>query len=141
MVKNCIIRPRKWLIGIKNWQGSTIVISKTKKSQYINILLFSKWELSLWWQAKQRSPFLIVWWLDLHYLSPLTLWVRIPLGRYKLCDKVCQWLAAGRWCSPGTAVSFTNKTDRQILHFFPNHIHVLSIFFTIEIPWYTVKPG
>jgi hypothetical protein len=25
------------------------------------------------------------------------------------CDKVCQWLAAGRWFSQGTPVSFTNK--------------------------------
>jgi hypothetical protein len=30
-----------------------------------------------------------------------------------LCDKVCQWLAAGRWFSPGIPVSSTNKTDRQ----------------------------
>ena len=30
-----------------------------------------------------------------------------------LCDKVCQWLATGRWFSPGTAVSSTNKTDRH----------------------------
>jgi hypothetical protein len=28
----------------------------------------------------------------------------------KLCDKVCQWLARGRWFSP---VSSTNKTDRH----------------------------
>jgi hypothetical protein len=28
-----------------------------------------------------------------------------------LCDKVCQSLAAGRWFSPGTPVSSTNKTD------------------------------
>jgi hypothetical protein len=28
-----------------------------------------------------------------------------------LCDKVCQWLAAGRWFSPCTPVSPTNKTD------------------------------
>ena len=28
-----------------------------------------------------------------------------------LCDKVCQWLAAGRWFSPGNLVSSTNKTD------------------------------
>jgi hypothetical protein len=28
-----------------------------------------------------------------------------------LCDKVCQWLAAGLWFSPGTPVSFTNITD------------------------------
>ena len=30
--------------------------------------------------------------------------------RYTLCDKVCQWLATGRWFSPGTLVSSTNKT-------------------------------
>jgi hypothetical protein len=30
-----------------------------------------------------------------------------------LCDKVCQWLAAGRWFSPGIPVSSTNKTDRH----------------------------
>jgi hypothetical protein len=28
-----------------------------------------------------------------------------------LYDKVCQWVAAGRWFSPGTTVSSTNKTD------------------------------
>ena len=28
-----------------------------------------------------------------------------------LCDKVCQILATGRWFSPGTPVSSTNKTD------------------------------
>jgi hypothetical protein len=27
-----------------------------------------------------------------------------------LCDKVCQWLAAGRWFSPGSPFSPTNKT-------------------------------
>ena len=43
-------------------------------------------------------------------LSPLTLWVRITLVKRCtiLCDKVCQWLAAGRWFS---LVSSTNKTD------------------------------
>jgi len=30
-----------------------------------------------------------------------------------LCDKVCQWLATGRWFSPGPPVSSTNKTDRH----------------------------
>ena len=28
-----------------------------------------------------------------------------------LCDKVCHCLAAGRWLSLGTLVSFANKTD------------------------------
>jgi hypothetical protein len=30
-----------------------------------------------------------------------------------LCDKVCQWLATGRWFSPGTPVSSPNKTDHH----------------------------
>jgi hypothetical protein len=50
------------------------------------------------------------------YLSPQRLWVRIPLRQgvidTTLCDKVCQWLAAGRWSSPGTLVFSTNKTNR-----------------------------
>ena len=58
-------------------------------------------------------------WIDNHIfnqcLSQLTLRVRIPLRRgvldTTLCDKVCVWLATGRWFSPGTPVSSTNKTD------------------------------
>ena len=50
-------------------------------------------------------------------LSPLTLWVRTPFMRgvldTTLCDKVYQWLATGRWFSPGSPVSSTNKTDRN----------------------------
>jgi len=30
-----------------------------------------------------------------------------------LCDKVCQWLATGRWFSSAPPVSSTNKTDRH----------------------------
>jgi hypothetical protein len=48
------------------------------------------------------------------YLSPLMLWVRIPLREgvldITLCDTVCQWLTAGRWFSLDTPVSSTNKT-------------------------------
>jgi hypothetical protein len=51
------------------------------------------------------------------YLSPLTLWVRIPLRwgvlDTTLYDQVCQWLATGRWFSLGTPVSSDNKTDRH----------------------------
>jgi hypothetical protein len=31
--------------------------------------------------------------------------------RYNICDKVCQWLATGRWFPPGIPVSSTNKTS------------------------------
>ena len=30
-----------------------------------------------------------------------------------ICDNVCQWLAVGWWLSPGTPISFTNKTDHH----------------------------
>jgi hypothetical protein len=30
-----------------------------------------------------------------------------------LCDKVCQWLATGRWFSPCSPDSSTNKTDHH----------------------------
>jgi hypothetical protein len=46
-----------------------------------------------------------------------TLWVQTYLRRgvldTTLCDKVCQWLLTGQWFSPGTPVSYTNKTDRH----------------------------
>ena len=48
-------------------------------------------------------------------LSQLVLWVRISIRvrSTTLCDKVCQWLATGRWFSLGTPVSSTNKSDRH----------------------------
>ena len=50
-------------------------------------------------------------------LSPLMLGVLILFRRGVLdttiCDKVCQWLAAGWWFSLGTPVSSTNKTDHH----------------------------
>jgi hypothetical protein len=41
------------------------------------------------------------------------MWVQISLrARWTiLCDKVCQWLATGRWFSLCPLVSSTNKTD------------------------------
>jgi hypothetical protein len=50
------------------------------------------------------------------WVSLLKLWVQTPFmmrcNRYNIiCDKVCRWLATGRWLSPGTPVSSTNKTD------------------------------
>ena len=48
-------------------------------------------------------------------LSPLMLWVRISIRARctTLCNKVCQWLVAGRWFSPGSPISSTNKTDHH----------------------------
>ena len=48
-------------------------------------------------------------------LSLLMLWVRLPRGSRSttLCNKVCQWSAAGRWFSLSPPVFSTNKTDRH----------------------------
>ena len=71
------------------------------------------------------------------------------------CDKVCQWLATGRWFPPGSPVFFINKTDRhdisEILlsdfqHHEPNHhrieytsqawlIWLLAICWTLYLEW------
>ena len=51
------------------------------------------------------------------WLSPLALWVWMPLNRSvldtTLCEKVYQWLATGWYFSPGTSVLSTNKTERH----------------------------
>ena len=49
-----------------------------------------------------------------------------------LCDKVCQWLATGRWFSPGTPVSSTNNTD--------HHDITVILFNTINLPHCVVCP-
>ena len=48
-----------------------------------------------------------------------------------LCDKVCQWLARGRWFSPCNLVSSTNKTDRQDI----NQPTFISPKTTIRLLW------
>ena len=61
--------------------------------------------------------------------SPLKLWVWIPLRRgvlnTTLCDKVCQWIAAGQWFSPGTPISSTNKIDRHDITEILKNLNVL----------------
>jgi hypothetical protein len=58
--------------------------------------------------------------VDRHLFAYFQFWIAIFLIRIfirtrctALCDKVCQWLATGRWLSPGPPVSSTNKPDRH----------------------------
>ena len=58
-----------------------------------------------------------MWQLDLHLSIqsvPINTGVvnRIPVGLdTTLCEKGCHLLATGRWISPGTQVSSTNRTE------------------------------
>ena len=65
-------------------------------------------------------------------LSPQKLWVRTPFDT-TLCDKVCQWLEASLWFSPGTPVSSINKTDRHDI----TEILLKMSFNTINQPYPT----
>ena len=77
-------------------------------------------------------------------LSQLTLWVRIPLRRGVLdtvfCDKVCQWLAAGQWFSPGTSVSSTNKSDPHDITEILLTVVLTTITLTRNEPWPVMNP-
>jgi hypothetical protein len=60
-----------------------------------------------------------------------------------LCDKVCQWLMAGLWFSPGSPVSSTNKTDSHdiqltliVLNSVDSNFRLSRIF--IEVPNFVV---
>jgi hypothetical protein len=67
--------------------------------------------------------------------SPLTLWVQMLLmakcTQYNICDKICQWLATGRWFSP---VSSTYKTDHH-------DIHVIEILLKVALNTITLYDG
>ena len=76
-------------------------------------------------------------------LSPLTLWVRTLLRRgvlnTTLCDKVCQWLAAGQCFSLGTPVSSTNKTDCHDITETLNTINPLAQIKSLFCIYYDIR--
>ena len=59
-------------------------------------------------------------------------------GDTTLCEKVCQWLTGGRWFSPDTPISSTNKTGSHditeiLLKVALNTINIIS-FAIINFP-------
>ena len=85
-------------------------------TQAINMTYLKQLTSWLWWCGSSIYNYLCN-----HYISPLKVnefesrsW-RCVLDT-TICDEVCQWFATGRWFSPGTSVSSTNKTDRYDLN-------------------------
>jgi hypothetical protein len=95
------------------------LLKNTKYTLLLKLLLNIFHRHTFWFQGKQISSayFWINNYLCNQCISQLKLWVRAllmaRLTDTTLCDKVCQWLAAGRWLSPVTQLSSTNKTDRH----------------------------
>jgi hypothetical protein len=104
-----------WLIFIKR----EVVIEA-----YINFKQVSNWNdliiirclfyLIKRWAIRGRGSWIYNYICN-QCLSSLMLWVRISIRARctTLCDKVCQWIATGRWFSPKPPVSSTNRTDRH----------------------------
>jgi hypothetical protein len=86
-------------------------------SQVVGLPSNSYNDLSMIWKMTMSTNCPILIYDKKIIVSWNTLWVRILLRRgvldTPLCDKACQWLTAGRWFSPGTPFSSTNKTDRH----------------------------
>jgi hypothetical protein len=84
----------------------TVKIKVTEKAILL-LLLRPSWSHGSWIYNYLRNQ----------CISPPTLWVwillRLSVLDTTLCDKVSQWLATGRWFSPGALVSSTNKADSQ----------------------------
>jgi len=104
LARTCNINTRcfEWILILG--QELQVIELKRFNNQY-NDSQYSFWSCIFLW----RSYLLVC----NQCLSPLALWVRTPLrwGVFftTLCDKVCEWLSAGRWFSPGTPASSTNK--------------------------------
>jgi len=111
-----------------------------------DLLSFIVWSLHCFYGPWSYSSWIYNYVCN-HCLSALKLWVRIPRGVLytTLCNKVWQWLTAGRWFSPGTPGSSINKTDRHditeillkvslnTITLTGNHLHSLW-FFNWQLP-------
>jgi hypothetical protein len=94
-------------------------------------LLLSSWCRNIFWfrvsyKIKKKQTLTIIFFFIINHKYNINyrLWHIIQTGEFEfpswrgtfdttLCDKVCQWLATGRWFSKGTPVSSTKKTDRD----------------------------
>ena len=110
---------KKWLLFVsdasflnKTHERSFVKRSTGCLSSVCTLIIFYSLVCScmrLWVSFTKKGSFL-AWWYG---QSPLMLWVRISIKARctTLCDRVCQWLATGRWFSLGPPVTSTNKTD------------------------------
>ena len=68
----------------------------------------------------------------------LMLWVRISIRARctTLCDKVCQWLATGRWFSPVSSINKTHVTFINLIKFFLKGTCIVNLLYWWRKPEY-----
>jgi hypothetical protein len=67
--------------------------------------------------ARRVGDRIVVWFTTTYEISAYQhLSCEFEPRSWRGCDQVCQWLATGRWFSPGTLISSTNKTDCHDIH-------------------------
>jgi hypothetical protein len=107
----------------------------------LSVLLVEETGVPEW----NRCPATSHWQTLYQFLSPLKSWVQISLGRgvldTTLCNKVCQWLAAGQWFSLGTPIS-SNKTYQNEIAVLPQvtdklyHIMLYQVYLAwVRFDW------
>jgi hypothetical protein len=118
------------------WGGRhTLPHIKQLCNEVVNLCSIDMRWITIWFSAPSW-PWLYDSWIYNYLcnqcLSLLMLWARISIGARctTLCDKVCQWLATGRWFSPGPPVSSTNKTDRHDITEILLKVAVNTIYFS-----------
>jgi hypothetical protein len=117
-----VLKTKDYTIAIFRIPTNHVVLSYNNKQWLLTrspVLTFIKLLSTIFVLALQNCPIRKLFLLD------KTFWLVIFQVRLRssyskglsldttLCNKVCQWLATGRWFSPGTPVSPTNKTDRH----------------------------
>jgi len=91
----------------------TLITSTTNKN------IIQLWIIMQWQREERRGRdrmvvgFTTTYAISAYHHWCLWVWISIRARCTPLCDKVCQWLATGRWFSPGPSVSSANKTDRH----------------------------
>jgi hypothetical protein len=58
---------------------------------------------------------------------------------YTLCEIICQWFAKGRWFSPGTPLSSTNKSDSHDIAEILLKAALKTIHVTLSQTYYILK--
>jgi hypothetical protein len=104
-------RRKHWFICHSNLLNNPQIHTTALSSEQTDIKTKQPATSFLFRKARPKIPFT-------HFKTSLVtvmlvLWVRITIRARctTLCDKVCQWLATGRWFSPVPPLSSTNNTD------------------------------